>query len=547
MSTWGADPDTTAKALEALAAAGEPLTATAFVSATAYYADTQEPHGGWQQWYDSDINPSSTALAVQGLLAAGKNPLTYTVSVSGYTPIDALLMNAYNSSTGAFQYGGSDDIWTTMQVMPALQGQTFPYYGPGAAYQKAIPYLAQAQQTDGGFPGFFGSSAGATLDVVLGGVAADYDPRDWAQGGITTPLDYLATVAPGYTAPYTGFMDPPTNTLVYTVTAVAPTGKLIAGVVAAEAYTMTTPTGTVHFAGIPLKARLDTNLAYSPADNSVSDYAWAAIAYAALGETVPTTVTDALYATQEITGGWQFYGDYAYGTSLAVQGLVAAGVSPSNSELVSATNFLRTLQDPKSGGFIDGWGTFQVGLNETSTGNVLQAIDALGMTPQDFAISSTTGTTLTVRTPDQWLLSRQSTQGDFDGAASATGQALQGLAGRALPFYFRPVVVSTGLDPRTDVSRDSAFHAVFNTELDPTTVNTTTFTLEGPGGGVTSVVSYGGRTATLTPTTRLDPTATYTLTIDGVEGARFNAPGPAYDWNVVTAPNRIWMPLVLKQ
>jgi hypothetical protein len=540
LSGWGDDLDTTAKVLQALAVAGEPLTSTAFVSATQYYAATQQPHGGWQQWYDTDVNPNSTGMAIQGLVAAGKNPLTYTVSISGYTPIDALLMRTRNAATGAFQYGGVDDVLATVQIMPGLQGQTFPYHGRAAAYHEAVPFLAQAQQPDGSFLGMFGTpDAGATLDVVLGGVAADYDPRDWAQQGITTPLDYLATAGPGYTTPYTG-----TYGSVYTVTAVAQTGKLIAGVVAAEAYT---GTGTAYFAGIPLKERLDNNLAYSPPDNSVSDYAWAAIGYAALGETVPSTVTDALLATQEITGGWQYYEDYAYATSLAVQGLIAAGVSPNSTEMVSATNFLHTLQDPETGGFIDGWGMYQVGLNETSTANALQAIAALGLTPQDFAVSSTDGTTLTVKTPDQWLLRQQSPQGDFDGTALATGQVMQGLAGRALPIYLRPVVISTGLEDRTDIGWRSTFQAVFNTELDPTSVNATTFSLEGPGGAVPCAVSYVGRTATLSPTVLLQGGEMYRLTVDGVEGARLGATGPAYHWDVTTAIHYVFMPAIFKQ
>jgi hypothetical protein len=232
---------------------------------------------------------------------------------------------------------------------------------------------------------------------------------------------------------------------------------------------------------------------------------------------------------------------------LAIQGLVSAGVSPASTELVSATNFLHTLQDPETGGFIDGWGFFQVGLNEASTANALQAIAALGMGPDDFAISSATGATLTVKMPDQWLLSQQSHQGDFNGTALATGQVLQGLAGRALPSHFRPVVVSTGLEPRTDVAWDSTFRAEFNTELDASSVNSTTFILEGPGGSVPALVGVVSRTATLSPTVLLAADAAYRITMDGVKGARLGATGPAYHWDITTVPYLFWMPVVLKQ
>ena len=530
MAGWGADLDTTGKVLQALAAAGEPLASTPFVSATTHFSSTQKPHGGWETAWDTDVNPNTTAQVMQGLLAAGKNPLTYTVSISGYTPIDALL-SVRNVANGAFQFGGVDNVLATVQVIPALQGQTFPYYGRGVAYHNGIAYLATQQQADGGFPGWSGTSdTGTTLDVVLGGVAADLDPRDWATDTDLTPLDYLATEA-----------------VTYTTGSVVKTGKLIAGVVAAEAYT-TTGTGTAYFAGISLKAHLDAELSTSPpSGNDVSANSWAAIGYAALSETVPTSITNALLATQEITGGWEFWGDYSYATSMAVQALIAAGVSPTSTEMVSATNFLYTLQDPATGGFIDGWGAWQVGLNETSTGNVLQAIAALGKSPQGFAISSTTGTTLTVKTPDQWLLSKQSSNGDFAGTALATGQVLEGLAGRALPIHLRPVVVSTGLEGRTDVGWGSTFQAIFNTELDPTSVDTATFTLEGPGGSVPCVVSYVTRTATLSPTVLLQSDETYRLTVNGVEGARLGATGPAYHWDVTTALYRVFLPLVFKQ
>ena len=43
----------------------------------------------------------------------------------------------------------------------------------------------------------------------------------------------------------------------------------VPGVVAVEAYTESVPSGTVYFAGVDLKAKLDENLGWSPADNSV--------------------------------------------------------------------------------------------------------------------------------------------------------------------------------------------------------------------------------------------------------------------------------------
>ena len=149
-----------------------------------------------------------------------------------------------------------------------------------------------------------------------------------------------------------------------------------------------------------------------------------------------------------------------------------------------------------------------------------------------------------MNTPDQWLLETQSLEGGFDGTASATGQALQGLSSRALPIHLRPVVVSTGLEKREEVGRNSAFHAILNTALDPSSVATTTFTLLGPGGPVASIVSYSGRTATLTPKVLLQGSAKYRLTVDGFRGMRRRAMGPAYHWDVTTVPYWAFLPLV---
>ena len=73
--TLRADVDTTGRALTALASAGVPLTSTAIVSATAYLVRQQRADAGWGgQGSEGQTNSNSTALALQGLLAVGKNP-----------------------------------------------------------------------------------------------------------------------------------------------------------------------------------------------------------------------------------------------------------------------------------------------------------------------------------------------------------------------------------------------------------------------------------------------------------------------------------------
>jgi hypothetical protein len=56
--------------------------------------------------------------------------------------------------------------------------------------------------------------------------------------------------------------------------------------------------------------------------------------------------------------------------------------------------------------------------------------------------------------------------------------------------------------------------ATFNKAMNPTSINTSTFTVAGPAGApVTGTVSYSGTTATFTPATLLAPSSIYTATI----------------------------------
>ncbi len=76
-----------------------------------------------------------------------------------------------------------------------------------------------------------------------------------------------------------------------------------------------------------------------------------------------------------------------------------------------------------------------------------------------------------------------------------------------------PAVTSTyPLDAATDVSVDSNITATFSENMDETTINETTFYLNG---GVTGAVSYdpGTRTATFNPDANLNSNTTYTATI----------------------------------
>lgn len=96
-----------------------------------------------------------------------------------------------------------------------------------------------------------------------------------------------------------------------------------------------------------------------------------------------------------------------------------------------------------------------------------------------------------------------------------------------------PTVISTNPDNNvTAVVRNQNIAATFSTAMDAATINTTTFTVTGPGTtSVAGVVTYSGTTAVFNPTTDLDSTVLYTATI--TTGAKNVARTPM-------AANHVW-------
>lgn len=125
---FGPDSNTTALAMQALVAAGEPVTATAVVSGLAYLRSVQQEDGGFA--YDavgdfgSDAN--STAYAVQAIVAAGEDPAGASWSVDGATPIGFLLSLQLEDGALEWQAGGGANAAATQQAVAALLRQPYP-------------------------------------------------------------------------------------------------------------------------------------------------------------------------------------------------------------------------------------------------------------------------------------------------------------------------------------------------------------------------------------------------------------------------------------
>jgi prenyltransferase beta subunit len=119
------DVDDTGAALQALADAGA-HNARSLGAAADYLLRSQNLDGGYPQRYGGESNAQSTAWAVQGLIAAGRNPSTVrrrgSRSPLGY--LESLL--APGGSIRYSRTGAQTPVWVTAQALVALAGKTFP-------------------------------------------------------------------------------------------------------------------------------------------------------------------------------------------------------------------------------------------------------------------------------------------------------------------------------------------------------------------------------------------------------------------------------------
>lgn len=128
------DTNTTALALQALVAAGEPVSSRTIISATAFLREQQSRQGGFPYQTPDAPDTTSTGNVMLGLMAIRSDPdslgwttrLTETtaISVTARTPVDWLLTQ--QSASGAFLAFGSDSDFATLQIIPALLGKPLP-------------------------------------------------------------------------------------------------------------------------------------------------------------------------------------------------------------------------------------------------------------------------------------------------------------------------------------------------------------------------------------------------------------------------------------
>lgn len=166
-----ADTNTTAFAVQALAAAGVPAGDEVVTRALAYYKGIQNEDGGWPyqnpSTYGTATDANSTAVSIQAILAAGQDPAgSGWATAAGSTPMAAL--EALQNESGAFAWQAAmpdDNLLATVQALPAVAGQAFPLAPRQvAAGTAAVAAPATMPETGGG--------AGLVLpaSLLLGGL-----------------------------------------------------------------------------------------------------------------------------------------------------------------------------------------------------------------------------------------------------------------------------------------------------------------------------------------------------------------------------------------
>ncbi|MEA2631790.1 MAG: hypothetical protein QOE66_2009 [Chloroflexota bacterium] len=126
----GGDTNSTAIAIQALAADGVASSDASITAGLAYLAAQQLSDAGFPY---SDAfgppfsDPDSDATVIQALVAVGENPAAATWQKGGVTPRQNML-SFRNAATGGFVYPGNPgpDAFTTSQVPAGLAGVPFP-------------------------------------------------------------------------------------------------------------------------------------------------------------------------------------------------------------------------------------------------------------------------------------------------------------------------------------------------------------------------------------------------------------------------------------
>lgn len=349
--------DATAMAVMGLVAAGRE-TDTPSVAAAVDFLAASQLTGGWAYGPGLGASANSTALVVQALSALGED--WYSAggawSVSGQSPREMLL--SFQNTTGAFQsdfgQGPFDDFYATVQAIPAAAGRPLPLPARLEAARAALNCVDTLQDpTSGGWPQFAGGSvdAAGTSRAIQAIVALGEDPQAarWTTAGGVDAVEALAVLTPDYLEGGRG----------------GRVGVVMQGVVAAGS-----PHEANNFAGLDLPQVLGGYLApdgaYDATEFGIFAHAEAMLGLIAAGEPVAPSAVDLLLGFP-VGGDW---GD-ADGNGIALQ--VLGGLS--RSARASTLSALRATQN-----ILGSWG-FAGATSPSTSSEVVQGLIAGGHNP----------------------------------------------------------------------------------------------------------------------------------------------------------------------
>jgi hypothetical protein len=187
--------------------------------------------------------------------------------------------------------------------------------------------------------------------------------------------------------------------------------------------------------------------------------------------------------------------------------------------------------------------TFSVAMNPATINGTTFALTGPGTTPVTGAVTYDAANNTAVFTPSSTLaLNTPYTATITTGATDVYGVALASNFVWTFTTNIAPCVAPTVLSElpasgATGVCPSSVVSATFSEAMNPATINTTTFTLTGPGTTpVTGTVSYAGSTAVFTPSSALALNTTYTAEIwTGAQDVFGEALANDFSWSFMTS------------
>jgi hypothetical protein len=206
-----------------------------------------------------------------------------------------------------------------------------------------------------------------------------------------------------------------------------------------------------------------------------------------------------------------------------------------------------------------------VALNKTVAANFNKVMDATTITSATFMLVNTTlggtavvgtvsysGTTAMLNPIVNLLPNTTYTATITMGAKDLAGNSIVNnytwsfTTGAAIDVIPPTVITTDPLNLATNVALDKNITATFSKAMDPTTINTNTFTLKQGANNITGLVTYTGTMATFNPSVNLLPNTTYTATItNGTKDLAGNNLVTNYVWTFTTTTIDIVPPRVI--